>query len=166
MRIWIKYGVMFISLVLIQVLLLNQVQFSGYINPYMYILFVLLLPVSTPKYALLLLGFLMGITIDIFMNTPGMHASATVLIAFIRPYILNLISSREMDKSEYPGLKQYGFRWFLYYTSFMVLTHHLFYFYIELFSFSGFFLTFIRSILSSIFSIFVIVLSQYLIFTE
>lgn len=166
MRIWIKYGIMFISLVLIQVLILNQVQFSGYINPYMYILFILLLPISIPKYALLVFGFVMGLTIDIFMNTHGMHTSATVFIAFIRPFILNAISGREMDKSDYPGLKQYGFRWFLYYASFMVLAHHIFYFYIEIFSFSGFILTFIRGFLSSVFSIFVIVLSQYLIFSE
>ncbi len=166
MRIWIKYGIMFVSLVLVQVLLLNQVQFNGYINPYIYVLFILLLPISIPRYALLLLGFFTGITIDIFMNTPGMHASAMVFVAFIRPFILNMISSREMDKSDYPGLKQYGFTWFLYYAGIMVFAHHLFYFYIELFTFSGFFMTFMRSIASSIFTVFIIVLSQYLIFSE
>ena len=166
MRIWIKYAIMFVSLVLAQVLVLNQVQFSGYINPYVYVLFILLLPISIPQYALLFLGFFMGLTIDVFMNTPGMHTSATVFIAFIRPFILNMISSREMDKSDFPGLKQYGFTWFLYYAGIMVVSHHFFYFYIELFSFSGFFITFLRSLASSIFTIFIIVLSQYLVFSE
>ena len=165
-RIWIKYTVMFISLVLIQVLILNYIQFSGYVNPYIYILFILLLPVSIPRYVLVLLGFLIGLVIDIFSNTPGMHASATTFIAFARPYIIDVISPREMDKSDYPGLSQYGFRWFLYYSAILIFLHHVFFFYVEVFSFINFFHTLFRSILSSVFSVFIIVLSQFLIFRE
>ncbi|NQU84708.1 MAG: rod shape-determining protein MreD [Mariniphaga sp.] len=165
-RIWIKYSIMFISLVLIQVLILNFIQFSGYINPYMYILFILLLPVSTPRYLIVILGFVLGLVIDIFSNTIGMHASATTFMAFARPFVIELISAREMDKSEYPGLNQYGFQWFLYYSAILVVLHHIFFFYVEAFTFMNFIYTFIRSILSSIFSIFIIVLSQYLVFRE
>ena len=157
---------MFISLVLIQVLILNQVQFSGFVNPYMYILFVLLLPLNTPRYAVLILAFLLGITIDVFSNTLGIHAAATVFIAFVRPLIIRIISDREENRSEYPGLKQNKFRWFLYYTVLMVLIHHSVLFNLEIFTFSNFLSTFFRITLSSLFSIFVIVLSQYLIFRE
>ena len=157
---------MFVSLVLIQVLLLNFVQFSGYINPYIYILFVLLLPVSMPRYAVVLLGFFIGLVVDIFSNTLGMHAAATTFMAFARPYVVELISSREMDKSDYPGLHQYGFQWFLYYTAILVFLHHIFFFYVEAFTFTNFIHTFVRSLLSSIFSIFLIVISQYLVFRE
>ena len=129
---------MFISLVLIQVLILNQVQFSGFVNPYMYILFVLLLPLNTPRYAVLILAFLLGITIDVFSNTIGIHAAATVLIAFIRPLIIRIISDREENRSEYPGLKQNKFRWFLYYTVLMVLIHHSVLFNLEIFTFFRF----------------------------
>lgn len=163
-RIWIKYTLMFISLVLIQVLLLNFIQFSGFINPYIYVLFVLLLPVSTPRYAVVLLGFFMGLVIDIFSNTLGMHAAATTFMAFARPLVMDLISAREMDKSDYPGLHQYGFLWFLYYSSILVLLHHIFFFYIEAFIFVNFIHTFIRCLLSSVFSVFMIVLSQFLVF--
>ncbi|VAW16292.1 Rod shape-determining protein MreD [hydrothermal vent metagenome] len=166
MRIWIKYSVMFFSLLLVQVLLLNYVQFNGYINPYIYILFIMLLPISTPRDILLLLGFLMGLSVDIFSDTLGIHAASSVFLAFIRPYVIDLISARETDKSNYPGLKQYGFRWFLYYTVFLVVAHHLFFFYLEVFTLKGFIYTFFRSILSSVFSIFIIVLSQYLVFSE
>ena len=69
----------FIILVLVQVLVLNNIQFLGYINPYIYILFILSLPVRTPRWASLLLAFVLGLTIDIFANTPGMHASAAEL---------------------------------------------------------------------------------------
>jgi len=162
----IKYVIMFIGLVLIQVIVLNQVQFSGFVNPYIYILFVMLLPLSTPRYALLILGFLMGFTIDIFSNSMGIHSAATTLIAFIRPGIISAISNREEDRSDFPGLRQNGFSWFLYYTIIMVFIHHFVLFYLEVFSFSDFFGTLYRVFLSSVFSIFIIVLSQFLIFRE
>lgn len=162
----IKYGIMFVFLVLIQVLLLNQVQFSGYVNPYMYLLFVLLLPLNTPRYAILLLAFFTGITIDIFQNTLGVHAFATVLIGYIRPYVIRVISNREEDRSEYPGLKQNKFRWFLYYAVIMVFVHHFVLFYLEVFSFTNFIKTFYRVLVSTVFSVFIIVLSQFIIFRE
>jgi hypothetical protein len=166
MRGLIKYALMFICLVLIQVVILNQVQFSGYVNPYIYFLFILLLPLSLPRYAMLLLAFLLGITIDVFSNSLGMHAAATVFIAYMRPGVVGLISSREEDRSDYPGLAQTNFRWFLSYTSIMVFLHHFVLFYLEVLSFSHFFETFFRIIISSLFSIFIIVLSQYIFFRK
>jgi len=162
----IKYTVMFVALVLTQMLVLNQVQVSGYINPFIYVLFILLLPVSTPGYLLLILGFLIGFAVDIFSNSLGVHAAATVLIAFIRPYVIRLISSREEDRNEYPGLRQNKFSWFLSYTSIMVFVHHFTLFYLDYFTFSHFFSTFLKVLLSSVFTIFVIVLSQFIIFRE
>ena len=114
-RTLIKYAVMFVSLVLIQVLVLNQVQLGGFINPYIYILFVILLPLNSPRYAVLILGFLIGLTIDVFSNSLGIHAAATVFIAYLRPLVIRSISNREEDRSEYPGLHQSKFRWFLSY---------------------------------------------------
>ncbi|RIH66278.1 rod shape-determining protein MreD [Mariniphaga sediminis] len=166
LQVLIKYITMFVVLVLMQVLVFNQVQFSGYVNPFIYILFILLLPLSTPHYLLLFLGFFIGLTIDAFSNSLGIHAAATVFIAFIRPFVIRSISNREEDRSEYPGLKQNKFSWFLYYTFIMVFIHHFILFYLEFFTFSHFFTTFLRVILSSVFSIFVIVLSQFLIFRE
>lgn len=162
----IKYVVMFVVLVLIQVLILNQVQLSGFVNPYIYILFVLLLPLSSPRWVVLLSGFFIGLTIDIFSNSLGIHAAATVFIAFLRPWIISAISNREEDRSDYPGLNQNKFSWFLYYSTVMVLLHHFVLFYIEVFTFSGFFTTLSRVVFSSLFSIFVIVLSQFIIFRE
>lgn len=162
----LKYSVMFIVLVLLQVLIFNQVHFSGYVNPYIYVLFILLLPLSTPRYLLLLSGFLIGLTVDVFSDSPGMHTAATVFIAFVRPGIIRAISVREEDRHDYPGLKQNKFSWFLYYTSLMVVLHHAVLFYLEYFTFSHFFITLLRVLLSSLFSIFVIVLSQFLIFRQ
>lgn len=162
----IKYTVMFVVLVLAQVLVLNQVQLGGYINPYIYVLFILLLPVSTPRYLLLILGFLIGLAVDIFANSLGIHAAATVFIAFVRPYIIRSISNREEDRNDYPGLHQNKFTWFLSYAFLMVFFHHFFLFFLEYFAFSHFFSTFLKIILSSVFTVFIIVLSQFIIFRE
>ncbi len=162
----IKYTLMFLVAVLVQVLLLNQVQFSGYINPYFYIVFVLLLPLSTPRYLLLLLGFLIGLTIDIFSDSLGIHAAATVLIAYIRPFVIRVISTREEDRNDFPGLLQNKFNWFFSYVTILVLAHHFVLFYLEYFTFSHFFYTLLKVIFSSVFTIFIIVLSQFLIFRK
>ena len=162
-----KYGVMWVFLVLLQVLLLNHIQFSGYVNPYMYILFILLLPFDIPKYLLLILGFSLGINIDIFTNTPGIHASATTFMAFTRPYVINLISSRDvLEMNVPPRIQALGLPWFLRYSIILVFLHHFFLFYIEVFTFNGFIFTSLRVLLSSIFTITLIILSQYLIYKE
>lgn len=161
-----KYGIMFIALVLAQVLVLNQVQLGGYLNPFIYVLFILLLPLGTPRYLLLILAFLIGLAVDVFSNSLGIHAAATVFIAFIRPFVIRSISNREEDRNDYPGLRQNKFSWFLSYVAIMVFSHHFILFFLEYFTFSHFFLTFLRIFLSSLFSIFVIVLSQFLIFRE
>src|SRR3954463_13540886 len=85
----------FIFLILLQVLILNHVQWSGFVNPYVYILFILLLPIETPKSFVLLLAFTIGIVIDMFSNTAGLHAASSTLLAYARPFVLKAISPRE-----------------------------------------------------------------------
>lgn len=162
----IKYALMFLVLLAVQVLFLNQIQFSGYINPYIYILFIMLLPLNMPRYAILLLAFLMGMGVDIFSNSLGVHSFAAVFLAYVRPAIIRVITNREEDMSDYPGLAQTGFRWFLGYAVICVLLHHLVLFYVEVFTLANFLNTLSRALLSSVFSFFVIVLSQFIIFRE
>jgi rod shape-determining protein MreD len=157
---------MFATLVLLQVLILNQIHLGGFLNPYVYVLFVLLLPISMPKYQVLLLSFLIGITIDWFSNTLGLHAASTLLIGFLRYPVMKLLTIRETEQPDYPGLKQTGLQWFLTYVSVMVVIHHFFLFYLEVFSFDNFFRTLFRAMLSSVFTVVVILLSQYVIFKK
>jgi len=166
MKMWIKYLVMFMTLVLLQVLVLNQVHLGGFLNPYIYILFILLLPVSMPRYQVLLLAFLTGILIDWFSNTLGLHASATVLMAYLRQPVIKLITQGDSEQSDYPGIKQSGFRFFLLYCIILVIIHHFFLFFTEVFTFDNFLLTLLRSILSSVLTIIVIILSQFLVFRD
>ena len=165
-RIISKYVIMFISLVLVQVLIFNQVQFSGFFNPYIYVLFVILLPLSTPRYLMLVSAFLLGFVIDVFSNSLGVHSAATVFVAYIRPLVIRLISNREDDRSEYPGLNQNKLSWFINYVFIIVFIHHAILFYLEVYTFANFFNTLYRVILSSLFSIIVIVLSQFLVFRD
>ena len=165
-RVGIKYFLMFIVLVAVQVLFLNQIQFSGYINPYIYVLFIMLLPLNAPRYAVLLLSFFVGLAVDIFSNSLGIHTFASVFIAYARPAIIRIITNREEELNDYPGLAQTGLAWFLSYTAIMVFIHHFVLFYIEVFTFDNFFSTLYRVLLSSVFSIFVIVLSQFIIFRD
>jgi hypothetical protein len=160
-----KYAFLFVVLVLVQVLILNNIQISGLINPYIYILFVLLLPFNIQGYLLLGFSFLIGITIDIFGNTPGIHAGATVLLGFIRPGLASLISSRELiEKGTTPNMAQLGVASFIKYVVISVLIHHLVLFFAETFSFSDILETILRWILSSLISILLILGSQFIIF--
>lgn len=153
----------FFFLVAVQVIVLNHIQWSGYVNPYVYILFILMLPVETPKWMLLLLSLIMGLTIDMFGNSGGIHAAATVLIGFARPGILKLIAPRDGYESETKLTPQVmGFNWFATYVTMMVLIHHFAYFYLEVFRFSEFFMTFLKVLINSAITIGLILLSQYL----
>jgi len=161
-----KYSLMFLVFVLIQVLILNQIQLGGFLIPYMYILFILLLPVSTPGYLIVLLSFFTGLTVDLFLNSPGIHASATLFMSIFRGSLIKSISKKEENANDFPGLKQNGIRWFLTYIFIMVVIHHIFLFYMEVFTLNNFLFTLFRSLLSSIFTIIIIVLSQFIIFRE
>lgn len=159
----LRFGLIFILLVLLQVLLFNNIQFSGYVNPYIYIMFILLLPVEIPSWLLLILSFAIGMVVDFYSGSPGMHSSASVIAGFVRPFVLRFISPRDgYEPGAMPSMIIYGFRWFLFYTLIIVLVHHTALFYIEVFRFTDFFRTLLRVMLSSLFTIvFVLIIEFY-----
>ena len=162
-----KYSLVFVVSVLLQVLIFNNILIARMISPFFYILFILLLPFNTPRALLLFLSFMLGLIVDIFTNTPGVHASAAILIGFIRPGVLQLISSREtLESVTAPRVENMGISWFAGYTTILVIIHHLFLFIIEAFTFEGILITLLRVVLSSILSVILIVLSQFLIFRK
>lgn len=152
-----RYILTFVILVLVQVLLMNNIQLGGYLNPYIYVLFLLSLPFETPKWGLLVLGFLLGLTIDLFSHTVGMHTSACVFMAFLRPMVLRSLEPRDGYETEsQPSVRDYGLSWYFKYSSILILAHHLFLFYIEIFKLDNFFHTFSRAVLSGAFSLILI----------
>jgi rod shape-determining protein MreD len=157
----------FVVLILFQVLVMDNVMINGYMIPYIYILFILLLPFETPRWLQLISGFALGLVMDLFSGTLGMHTAASVLAAFVRPYLLSLLASRDGYEPEtYPRIHYYGFLWFLKYAALIVVIHHLALFYLEVFQLKHFFSTLLRVILSSILSTSTIVLSQYFVFRK
>ena len=159
----IKNIIRFIVLVIVQVFVLNNIRISGYINPYLYVLFILLLPFETPGWLLLVSSFFLGLSIDMFAHTPGMHASASVLMAFLRPGIIRLLSgAKSLEPGMKPGLKSMGFRWFFFYSAILILIHHLFLFYVEVFRFSEFMQTLYRAVLSMLVTLVLVILTEYL----
>ena len=145
--------VSFILLVLVQVLVLNNIQFLGYINPYIYILFILSLPVRLPQWITLILAFILGLTIDMFSNTMGTHAFATVMIAYFRNPVIKLFTSVEEGVNPIPSFYSFGVSPYIKYVVLLVLIHHTTLFFIEAFSFAHFWVVFFKIILSSIVSI-------------
>jgi rod shape-determining protein MreD len=158
----LRFALIFVLLLLLQVLLFNNIQFSGYVNPYVYIMFILLLPVEIPSWLLLLLSFATGLIMDFFTGSPGMHASATLLAGFVRPYILRVLSPRDgYEPGSDPSMLIYGFSWFLSYALLIVVIHHTTLFYLEVFRFADFFRTMLRVVLSTFFSMTFILLIEF-----
>ena len=159
----LRFGAIIIMLILLQILLFNNIQFSGYVNPYVYIMIILLLPALTPPWLLLVVAFITGLIIDLFSGSPGMHTSATLLAGFSRPYVLRVISPRDgYESGSDLSMRAYGVRWFFIYTAAIVLIHHTALFYFEVFRLADFFRTFLRVILSSAFTVgFILLIERY-----
>jgi rod shape-determining protein MreD len=167
MYIILRNIVRFLVVILFQVLVMDNVMINGYLIPQIYLLFILLMPFETPRWMQLVSGFLLGMGIDLFLNTPGMHTFATVAVAFVRPYFLNLLAPRDgYEPDSFPRIHYYGFLWFLKYTVILVVIHHFILFYLEVFQLNDFLPTLLRVILSSILSTSTIVLSQYFVFRK
>ncbi len=159
----IKNFIRFIVLVLVQVLIIKNIELGRFINPFLYVLFIIVLPFETPKWVLILSGFILGITVDMFYDTMGMHAAAAVFMAYIRPSILNLFSPREgYEFGTQPTIQYLGVPWFISYSGILIVLHHFVLFYLEVFRFSEFFYTLLRVLLSSVFTLLLVVITQYL----
>lgn len=162
-RIYLNNLFRFFFLLLIQIIILNNIGLYNMVNPYLYVMFILLLPLETPLYLLLSLSFLLGLSMDIFSNTGGMHAAACTLMGFVRPLILLIITPRGgYEHQPVPNLKNMGIQWFFTYSLILVLVHHLLLFQLEVFRLNEFLITFTRSILSTIFTLVLIFITQYI----
>ena len=157
----------FVVLVLLQVLVINHIRLGGYVHPYIYLIFIMLLPFSTPKWQLLVLGFALGLSVDLFTGTPGLHAGATTLMAFCRPSIIKLISgNQKFENIPEPNIGQLGGIWFLRYALLMVLIHHFALFFLESFSIRLIGQVLLRILLSVPVSTFLIMMILYIFKSE
>lgn len=156
----------FIFLILFQVLLLNNIGlYYNLANPYLYVLFIILLPIDIPVFWLFAFSFLAGLSVDMFSGTIGLHAAACVCMAFVRIITLGLLNPR--GGSEFynePTMRNMGFNRFITYASVLILVHHLTLITFDIFRFSEFFYIILRVLSSSLFTLLLVILSQYLFF--
>ncbi len=164
----IRYIGKYLFLVFLQVTVLNNVHLSSLgITPYVYVVFILLLPFETPRWLLLVFAFVLGLSVDVFDDTGGAHAAAVLFVALLRTFIIRIIRPRDGYKTDdLPRVSYLGINWFIKYTLILVFIHHLIFFYLEIFSFEGSLITFLKIILSTFFSSIIIVLSQFLIYRK
>lgn len=158
-----KNIIRFVLLTIIQVLILNKINFSGYIDPYLYVLFILLLPFSIRKGALLFLAFISGAAVDIFSHTHGVHAAASVLMAFLRPGIIRLLSPKqEYENAKEPSVRDMGLQWFYLYALLLIVAHHGMLFVLEAFRFNDPVTLLYRILFSSLVTLVMVIITQYL----
>lgn len=154
--------VMFVVLILLQVLIFSNIDYMGYICPYIYILFILSLPIGFNIYASMGLAFLLGLIIDMFSNTPGVHIAATVAVAFSRDYWFNFVMPHNELGAVEPSLGRLPVTSFLKYTVGLVLMHHLILFFAEAWTFTAAWFTFLKAVMNTIITM-LLILCYYLI---
>jgi hypothetical protein len=126
-----------------------------------------LLPFDTPNLLLFALSFLIGITIDAFYDTPGLNAAACVVLALVRVLFISITVQKDgFDNEPEPTLGIMGFRWYFTYVLISTLFHHFFLFALESFSFSELQYTLMRFVLSTAFTVFLIIISGLLFYTK
>ena len=137
--------------ILIQVYVLNKIpHLHRLITPYLYYLPLLWLPFSVSRVGLLMIGFLTGLTLDYFMNTPGLHAAACLLVAYIRPFVINVLTPKDSSEFNYREPSPKAIQWTPYaiYVFVLTLLHHGYMVFLEWLDF-GSFLDFIIKVIAS-----------------
>ena len=153
----------FVLLVFLQLFVLNNIQFSGFVNPYLYIMFIMLLPFEISGWFMLILAFIMGLVIDVASATMGYHTIATVFMAYLRFHLLRFIAPHDgYEPGMSPTIASLGFSWFIKYASILTLAQHFVLFWIESFRLSDLLFTSLRALASSVFTLILIVIYQLL----
>lgn len=153
--------VRFIVLVLAQALVFNNINFLGSINPYPYILFVLLYPVNNNRTLFIFLSFMLGLFVDLFSDSGGVNAAACVTIAYIRPAVLKFAFGMIYEHQTIKfSNTEFGNR--VIYFSILTFVHHLILFVMEVFNISNIILILQKTLFSGIFTIILCVLISVL----
>ena len=153
---------LFLFFVLLQVLVLNNIRLFGYVNPYLYISFVFIYPLSQKRIPLLTISFILGLCVDFFSDTGGIHAFATVFIAYIRLFLVKTIFKKTESEYLLFDLNQETFDKVFNYIAILTILHHFILFSFINFSFSNFSNVIIHTVLSSLFTIILFFLGRFI----
>ena len=161
----VKNIIRFCLFILIQVFVLNQIPpLHQMATPYLYFLFILWLPFKMGRRTQMLLAFALGFALDSFTKTYGLHTAACLLIAYIRPFLINLLISQEGAESNYnePSIKSMGFAPYFTYVAILTFIHHSFLFFLQALQTGGMAYFIIKSLLSTAISLVLILLTELL----
>lgn len=122
---------LFIFCVLLQVLIFNNIYFLRMATPFVYLLFIIKRPLGISSSSLIFLSFLLGLSVDILSNTPGMHAAACTLIGFARPYIIDVFIEKDLPEGFSPSISLFGTFGYMRYLTIMVLLQSMVLFIVE-----------------------------------
>lgn len=155
----------FLFFILVQVTIIRHLDLGVYFNPFLFIGAILMLPLSLDKSYVLLIAFATGLIIDMFYNTMGMNAAACTFMAFCRPWVLRVYSpTGDYNADASATIGSMGLRWMIGYAGTLILLHHLILFYLEMYSFHGFFTTLVKVILSGITTLILLLITQSIFF--
>ncbi|MEO6489335.1 MAG: rod shape-determining protein MreD [Ferruginibacter sp.] len=164
----VKNIIRFIFLILLQVLVLDKIHLHQMVTPYIYFLFILWLPFKINRTLLMLVALLLGFALDSFRHNPGFHMAACVLIAYVRPFLINLLIPQEGVETSYeePSFKSLGgLLPYVIYAGVLSLLHNLWLFFLEAWQFGDVWYFFMKTILSTTITLVLIIISE-LIFTR
>jgi rod shape-determining protein MreD len=152
----------FVLLLAVQIIIFNNMNFLGYISPFPYILFIILYPVNGNKSGLLIASFLLGLIMDMFSNSGGIHTTACLVLAYFRPFIFKFsfgLSYEYQTVKLNDVLTPERFSFIL----LSVVIHHLILFILEAFQFSFILDILLRTLLSTLFTLLICIIIIYLI---
>lgn len=154
---WTKQLGRYIIVMLLQVLLFNQLQLLGVCHPYIYVLCLLMMPITLPHSADMAIGAIAGLIMDIFCNSLGIHTASCILLMFLRPYILGTLVNDKDRLNEQITLHVLGMETMLKYVTILVLIHHLSVFLLAAWSWAHIGFALLETLVSSIVTIIVII---------
>ena len=161
----LKNMIRFCLFILVQVFVLNQIPpLHRLISPYIYYLFILWLPFKMGRRSLMLVAFALGFCMDSFTQTYGLHTAPCLLIAYLRPFLINLLISQEGAESNYnePSIKSMGFTPYFTYVAVLTFIHHSFLFFLQALQLGGYFYFIVKTLLSSAISLLLILVTELL----
>ena len=154
---WTKQLVRYIIVMLLQVLLFDQLQLWGVCHPYIYVLCLLMLPITLPHSVDMVIGAIVGIIMDIFCNSLGIHMASCILLMFIRPYLIGVIVSDKDRLNEQISTRTLGLEGMVKYVVILVLLHHLTIFTLAAWSWHHIGFVLLETLVSSIVTILIII---------
>lgn len=165
----VKNIIRFVLFVFIQVYVLNVMpHLHEWITPYLYFLFILWLPFNLKKGWLLVLAFLLGMAVDYFTMTPGLHAAASVLVAFLRPFVIHLFAPKDATEYTYrePSPKAMGWSAYSLYALILSFSHNAYLLFLEWMSFGSFLNFLIKVAITTAISMLLIFITELLFFRK